>query len=155
MPRPSRLLPLLLAALAVLLLGGCAMKRSVTIDSEPSGAEIWVNGEKQATTTPVTVPFSQYGYWDVRLEKKGYQSLATQVRVASQIDGYPVVDLPFEVLGGTRRFRRVVRMEPLPVGDEEARAARILEDARRLRDETHKAVAEPDTPGRQAPEFIR
>lgn len=146
---------LLLLVLAAPLLAGCAMKRSITIDSNPTGAEIWVNGEKQATTTPVTVPFSQYGYWDVRLEKAGYQSIDTQVRVASQIDGYPVVDLPFEIVGGTKRFRRTIDMQPLPVGNEETRVQDILRDARALRDETHRAVQEPETPGRQAPEFVK
>lgn len=148
------------AALALLVLvapalGACAMKRSVTIDSVPSGATIWVNGEQQARTTPVTVPFSQYGYWDVRLEKQGYQSLSTQVRVASQIDGYPVVDLPFEILGGTRSFRRVLEMEPLPTGDHQRRVGDIMERANAFRDRTHEAVGEPETPGRQAPEFVR
>lgn len=155
MLRPAHPLIVACAALAVLLLGGCAMKRSLTIDSNPTGAQVWVNGEKQAGTTPVTVPFSQYGYWDVRLEKRGYQSVATQVRVASQIDGYPVVDLPFEVLGGRRHFRRVIPMEPLPTGNEEARVQQILRDAKALREETHRAVQEPETPGRSAPEFVK
>ena len=148
-------LPLLLLLLAMPVLAGCAMKRSVTIDSTPSGADIWVNGEKQATTTPVTVPFSQYGYWDVRLEKKGYLSVATQVRVASQIDGYPVVDLPFEVIGGTKRFRRVIPMEPLPTGDHQPRVDAVMDRARAFRKRTHEEVGEPETPGRQAPEFVR
>lgn len=149
-----RLFPLLILLVAPLL-AGCAMKRSITIDSNPTGAAIWVNGERQPGTTPVTVPFSQYGYWDVRLEKEGYQSIETQVRVRSQIDGYPVVDLPFEIIGGTKRFRRVVPMTPLPGGDQRARAQQILQDARALREETHRAAAEPETPGRQAPEFVK
>ena len=33
--------------------------------------------------------------------------------MATQIDGYPLVDLPFEVFGGKRTFRRVVPMTPL------------------------------------------
>lgn len=147
------MLPLLL--LLAPALAGCAMQRSVTIDSDPSGAVVWVNGQRQPGTTPVTVPFSQYGYWDVRLEKEGYASVATRIAVASQIDGYPVVDLPFEVLGGARRFRRVIPMTPLATGDVEERVERILRDANALREETHRAVQEPGTPDRQAPEFLR
>ena len=150
-----RRVALLLLALVAPALAGCAMQRSVTIDSVPSGATIWVNGEKQATTTPVTVPFSQYGYWDVRVEKQGYESLSTQVRVASQIDGYPVVDLPFEVLGGTKRFRRVVTLEPLPTGGHEQRVDDIMGRANAFRARTHEEVGEPETPGRQAPEFVK
>lgn len=151
LPRPRLVLLLLAAALCT----GCAMQRRVTIDSAPSGAEIWVNGEKQPGTTPVTIAFPQYGYWDVRLEKRGYESVATQVRVASQIDGYPIVDLPYEVFGGTRNFRRVVPMKPLETGNVEQRVEKIMQSARDLRRETHEAVAEPGTPDRQAPEFVR
>lgn len=150
---------LALLTLALTLLGGCAMKRTLTIDSNPSGATIWVNGVKQAGTTPVQVPFIYYGYFDVRVEKEGYQSVITELRVDSKIDGYPVVDLPFEVLGGHRRFNQVVTLKPLvDISDEagfDPKTCPSLANARRMRDETRKAVANPDLPGRQAPEILR
>ncbi|MDA1195148.1 MAG: PEGA domain-containing protein [Planctomycetota bacterium] len=138
-----------------LLWAGCAMKRTVTIDSNPTGAAVWVNGARQPSATPVTVPFSQYGRFDVRLEKPGYQSVATEVHIASQIDGYPFVDLPFEVLGGSRHFTRVIPMQPLPNVSSQAEFDAILGDARTLRDRARIEVGEPGTPGRQAPEFLR
>ena len=35
---------------------------------------------------------------DVRLEKAGYEAVQTEVLIPSKIDGYPVVDLPFELI---------------------------------------------------------
>lgn len=146
-------LPLLLLAAA--LLGGCAMKHTLTIDSKPSGAAIWVNGEKQAGTTPVEIPFTHYGYFDVRLEKAGHESVATTLHVATELDGYPLVDLPFDVLGGHKRFRQVVPLPPLPQNTTQAAAEAIAREGRAFRDAARRAAEEAGTPGRQAPEILR
>ncbi len=146
-------LPLLLVALGCL--GGCVMKHSLTIDTEPQGATIWVNDEKQPGLTPVTIPFTYYGGFDVRVEKEGYQSVATRLNVATELDGYPVVDLPLEILGGHKRFRRVVALTALPEGLDPESAKAIVGGARAFRAETHRAIKEPNTPGRQAPEILR
>jgi hypothetical protein len=157
-PLPYLLVPCLLPVACLLLLGllgGCSMQRSVTIDSDPTGAAIWVNGVKQPGTTPVTIPFSHYGRFDVRVEKPGYQSVASDVMVATQIDGYPIIDLPFDVIGGKRSFRRIVKMEPLGLAADAQGLKDAIGRARDLRERTHREVVEPDTPGRQAPELLK
>lgn len=63
MLRPvSRCLPL--AALFVL--AGC-IERTITVTSKPAGALVYLNDE-EIGRTPVTVPFTFYGVYDVRLE---------------------------------------------------------------------------------------
>ena len=59
----------LLLALPVLL-SGC-VERALVIESEPPGAEIWVDGERSGTT-PARLPFSHYGAREITLTKGGY-----------------------------------------------------------------------------------
>ncbi|MCB9828377.1 MAG: PEGA domain-containing protein [Planctomycetes bacterium] len=141
-----RALVLALALGTLLLAGGCrTMKRTLTIDSVPSGATIWVNGEKQASTTPVTIPFTWYGWWEVRLEMEGYQSLATEVEVKSRPDGYPIIDLPLERITPDYHVRRTLRLVPLDQEPEEADLKAVLDRAEALRDR----AGAPRVPGSQ------
>jgi hypothetical protein len=129
-----------LAVLVGLALSGCATRRVLTIDSRPSGARIWVNGVEQARRTPVQVPFVHYGRFDVRLEREGYQGYAGELHVPSQIDGYPIVDLPLELMVRERRFHRSVDLVPLPPKPEEADLVEIRRRAEAFRAATHEAV---------------
>ena len=154
-PGCPRLVRLVLGLGAVLALGsGCAMQRTLEIDTQPSSARIWVNGALQPTTTPVVVPFTQYGRFDVRVEKEGYRSVATELHIPSQLDGYPLVDLPFEVLGGRRHIRRVVPLEPLAAQATAAEVEATRRRAEAFRERARREAAEPGTPTRQAPPEI-
>jgi len=112
----------------------------LTIDSRPSGARIWVNGVEQARRTPVQVPFVHYGRFDVRLEREGYQGFAGELDVPSRLDGYPVVDLPLELVVRERRFHRVVDLVPVPSAPAEADLVAIRRRAEAFRAATHEAV---------------
>jgi hypothetical protein len=96
-------LRVLLAGLVALALAGCSTKRELVIASEPAGARVWVNGEDKGRT-PARIPFVYYGTFDVRLEKEGYEAWAGEVPVKEKIDGYPVIDLPFELTYRKRTF---------------------------------------------------
>ncbi len=120
-------------ATGVLLLAGlaaCSTARTLEIATDPAGATIWINGELQSSPTPVTVPFTHYGYLDVRVEMPGYQSLATQVAVPSEWDGYPIVDLPLELMVPSKHFRRTLRLERLPPKPGPAEAEAFLAKGR-------------------------
>lgn len=130
-------LPSAAVLLALLVLAGCSTKRTITVASEPAGADVWVAGEHRGKT-PVTLPFVYYGDAEVRIEKEGYASLATVLVVPTQIDGYPVVDLPFELTVRRRHFEykaRLQRLQPEPteqtVEGIRARAAAMRERTRR------------------------
>jgi hypothetical protein len=130
-----------------LALAGCSTKRVLTIRSDPTGARVWVNGVDRGRT-PVDVPFVHYGRFPVRLEKAGYESLAGEVHVPSAIDGYPIVDLPYELTVRERRFEWTGRLRRLATEPTEADARAALERAKSLREETRRAVTEPGTPQR-------
>ena len=53
-----------------LLLCGC-VQRTLVIESEPPGAEVWMDGEKSGVT-PLRLPFSHYGGREITLTKGGY-----------------------------------------------------------------------------------
>jgi len=89
---------------ASLVLGGCygQVQRTITIDSEPQGARCWLN-DNEVGRTPITVPFTWYGVYGVRLEAPGYEPLITQAWVRAPYYQWIPVDLAYEtVIPGTR-----------------------------------------------------
>ena len=132
-------------------LSACSTKRYLTIQTNPPGAAIWVNGEKLAGTTPVVVPFTHYGRFDVRVEKAGHQSVARELHIKSGLDGYPVIDLPLELMRRERRFTRLIEMPKLPTDRSEAYVQDVIRRAEVFRERTHREVAEPGTPLRTDP----
>lgn len=146
MSRPTPRLPLLL--LAASLLAGCSTQRTLVVNSVPSGARVWVNGEDKGLT-PIAVPFVHYGTFDIRLEKKGYEAYASEVRVPTQIDGYPIIDLPFELTVRRRGFTWTGRLKPAPAETDEA-LQQLVEDARAFRERTLRE-ARPEATAPSAP----
>lgn len=68
---------MLLSAAIVTVAGvaGC-VERTISIDSEPDGALVWLN-DREIGRTPVEVEFVHYGVYDVRLQADGYEPLVT------------------------------------------------------------------------------
>lgn len=74
---PVRLiLPVLLAALAA---SGC-VHRALIVESEPPGAEVWIDGEL-AGLTPVRTPFSHYGAREIAVVKGGHALVRSRLEV--------------------------------------------------------------------------
>lgn len=108
MRRFALLTVVLTAGLAVT---GCygQVQRSITIDSEPSGAICWLN-ENEVGRTPCTVPFTWYGTYGVRLEYPGYEPLITAASIKAPYYEWLAVDLAFEsVIPGIRHDDHVFR----------------------------------------------
>jgi hypothetical protein len=87
-----RLLPLL----AVPLLGGC-VDRLVSIRSEPTGAEVYLDGVKVGET-PCEVRYTWYGTRELILEKRGYREVRERVSLSGPWWQYPVLDFVTDVL---------------------------------------------------------
>ena len=66
----------IIALAAVFLIAGGCVERRLTIDTAPRGALVSLNDE-QIGLSPVTVDFSWYGDYQVRLSKEGYETLNT------------------------------------------------------------------------------
>lgn len=107
---------------------GC-VERLIMITSEPSGALVYLNDE-EVGRTPVTVPFTFYGTYDVRIEAEGHRPLWTKQKAKGPWWEAPPVDLIAEALPGSKahlkwHFQMEARSEP----DEPA----LIERARELR----------------------
>jgi hypothetical protein len=134
-------------ALAGLLLlapvvAACSTQRTLTVHSAPSGARVWVDG-KDLGRTPASVPFVHYGTFHVRLEKEGHRPLAADVRVPSEIDGYPLIDLPSELTVRQKGWAWTGALVPLAPQPAPAELDATLERARRFRERAHREAGEP------------
>jgi hypothetical protein len=90
---------LVLVMAAGLAATGCygQVQRTITIESEPPGALVWLN-DNEIGRTPVTMPFTWYGVYGVRLEAPGYESLVTVAKVEAPTYELIPLDLFFETL---------------------------------------------------------
>lgn len=114
--------------IAWFLLPGC-IQRTISIDSEPRGAVVWLNDE-EVGRTPVTVPFTFYGKYDVRLEKEDYVTLQTEREAKGPWWEAPGPDLVVEALPWTTRvdlkwFYTLSAREPADEGQLLDRAAEL------------------------------
>ena len=117
---------LVLACLACV---GCGTRRTITITSQPAGALVHLN-DQEVGRTPVTVPFTWYGVYDVRLDAAGYQSLWTEQKASAPLWDQPGLDLLSEAVPGAHVDLRW-HFDLQPQGEADAPA--LLDRARQMR----------------------
>ncbi len=81
----------IIAVTSLLFLNGC-VERLITVTSQPSGAIVWLN-DQEVGATPVTVPFTFYGTYDVTLRKDNYQAVNTSKNTPVPIYQWLGIDL--------------------------------------------------------------
>ena len=96
-----RCLPIFIVTLlTVACFSGC-VQRTISITSQPAGALVYLNDE-EVGRTPLTVPFTYYGTYDVRLEKDGHQPLWTTAKADAPWWENPGPDLVGEAIPRNR-----------------------------------------------------
>lgn len=88
-----------LALLAIALpaaLTGC-VRRTMTINTDPQGAQVHLN-DQMIGTSPVTTDFTWYGDYDVVIRKEGYETLRTSHRIQTPWYELPGIDFISEAL---------------------------------------------------------
>ena len=119
---------------AALSLVGCGTDRFVTIQSDPPGALVHLN-DREVGRTPVTVPFTYYGVYDVRLRGESSEPLWTKRRATAPAWEFPPLDLAGELLGGDVGL--LWQFDLAPAGEPgDASTDRLLGAARELRQRT-------------------
>jgi hypothetical protein len=112
---------------AGLLAVGCS-SRTLTINSEPTGAAVRVNGERVEGATPVTVPAPHDGVYRIELERNGYRRKVAQFATHPEwYERYPA-DVFTDFLNPTMHdesFEVTVELEPIDPGGE----PRVVDDA--------------------------
>jgi len=74
-----------------------AVRKVATITSEPCGAKVWINGVYRGKT-PVEIPYNWNWYYDIRLEKDGYDTLQSRERFHAPVKHWIPFDFVAEVL---------------------------------------------------------
>ena len=82
--------------LAACMTAGC-VRRTLTINTEPTGALVFLNDE-EIGRTPVTTDFTWYGDYDLIIRHEGYATLGTHVNVVSPWYQRAPIDFVSEVL---------------------------------------------------------
>ncbi|GJQ27387.1 MAG: hypothetical protein HBSAPP02_24190 [Phycisphaerae bacterium] len=77
-------------------LAGC-VERTVTINTEPAGATVILN-DQEVGQSPVKVPFTWYGDYDIILRKPGYETIQTNRKIKAPWYQTPFIDLFAECL---------------------------------------------------------
>lgn len=96
-------LRVLCALCGAMALAGCVDRR-ISITSEPSGAQVFLN-DTDVGRTPVEVNFTYFGTYDVRLHKDGYEPLVTKAKANAPIHEWPGIDLLFLPMPFTKETR--------------------------------------------------
>lgn len=81
-----------------LLLGGCIRSR-VIVTSDPPGARVTMNNVYEGKT-PVEVPFTWYWYYNIELQKDGYEPMTVQERFRAPVYFW----IPFDVVAEAMPF---------------------------------------------------
>lgn len=110
---------------------GC-VERTISITSDPSGALVHLN-DTEVGRTPLRVPFTHYGRYDVRVELDGHKPLNTTADADAPFWEYPGPDLVAEAIPGMEsRIEWHFNLEPAtPPGQVDAQA--ILDHAQQMR----------------------
>lgn len=127
---------LCMAAVLAACLAGC-VEREMKITSEPEGALVFVS-DREVGRTPVTLPFTWYGDYDILLRLEGHKTLVTHAKISPPAYEIPPVDLFSAIAPWTYHDRRFLhfKLEKLPPPDDAA----LLERADKLRERTAEPV---------------
>lgn len=117
---------MLLIMMVMLTAVGC-VERTISISSQPAGALVYLNDE-EVGRTPVSVPFTFYGVYDVRLEKEGYKPLLTQQAANAPLWENPGPDLVHEMIPGAKvNIKWAFTLEPYTEPDVDALLGRAAQ----------------------------
>ncbi|MFP3937216.1 MAG: PEGA domain-containing protein [Phycisphaerae bacterium] len=125
-----------ISLVAVGLMFGC-VERELTITSEPEGALVYISDE-EVGRTPVTVPFTWYGDYDIIVRRDGYETLDTHAKIHTPWYEVPPIDLLSALAPWTYHDRRYLhyKLEPLTLPDDEE----LLDQAEQMKQRTLQPV---------------
>ena len=83
-------------------LSGC-VERRLTINTNPSGAEVLLNDE-EVGISPVTTSFNWYGDYNITIRKEGCQTMTTHKKLQAPLLDY----FPFDFVAGVLYPGRIV-----------------------------------------------
>jgi len=120
----------LLACIFAIFFGttGC-IERILTVQTNPHGAIVELNGQEMNGRTPVTQDFTWYGTYDISLRREGYQSLKTTAKVIAPLYEWIPLDLVTELLPFPFKDHHIVSYDLTPAPPASEPAPGILDRA--------------------------
>jgi len=139
--KKSRFLIFAVLAVLIVALTGC-VERRLTINTNPPGGLVTLNDE-EIGVSPVTVPFSWYGDYNVRLVKEGYETLNTHKMLKAPLhDAFPF-DFFAEILWPGRiidEYEWTFDLEPYQKPDRDKLIKQAEETRNRAADQFEEAM---------------
>jgi hypothetical protein len=124
-----------LAMAALLAVGGC-VERKMTITSEPPGAIVRISNV-EVGRTPLTIPFTWYGDYEITLEREGgYDAMRTHADINMPAYEVPPIDLLSELAPWTYTDYRYLHFRLRKT--EEVSDQDLIERAQRYRNYTSR-----------------
>jgi len=129
----------------------CGVQRTMTVQSDPEGALVVLNGE-EVGRTPVAHDFLWYGDYTVELRKSGYETLKTHTWVGAPWWQIVPIDFFAEFVPGGLHDRQRFSYEMQPATTQPIDKAQVLERAEYYRSQLEGAgTTRPTTkPARRA-----
>lgn len=123
----ARKLSLIVAA--AFLLCGC-VEREIAISTNPSGADVYLNGE-HVGVSPVSARFNWYGTYEVQLKKQGFNTLNIAQEIERPKDDYFPRDIFAEIFSSEklRRYSYSYDLTPAETVNRDALITNALEAA--------------------------
>jgi hypothetical protein len=132
--RTRRRIPSFLHALlptCLLLLPGC-VEQTLSIDSNPPGALVYLN-DQEVGRTPLVRDFKWYGDYDIQVRQEGSQTLQTHQMLAAPVWNWMPFDLVASLLPFTLKDHKTLSYTLKPVDPSKDQAAPLVDRAEALR----------------------
>jgi hypothetical protein len=133
----------MIAGAAALTLGGC-VERTLTIQSNPPNALVFMNDE-EAGRTPFTRPFVWYGTYDVQVRKEGYETLKAATPVIAPWWQWVPFDFVAELIPVHLEDAHTVRYSLAPARPQLADPDALIQRGQRLREQLEFGKLGPQT----------
>ena len=136
------------AVAGVLFAGGCTgVERTLTVESEPPGALVYLN-DQEVGRTPMTREFTWYGTYDLALRREGYETLKARAPVIAPWWQWVPFDFVAEVLPLRLRDRHRLSYTMKPTTEQNEDPQQMIRRGEELRSKLisgEKAKTRPTT----------
>lgn len=134
---------ILVTILSPVLLCGC-VERTMTLESDPPGALVYMNGQ-EVGRTPMTRDFTWYGNYDVTVRHDDYQTLKTETDVKAPWWQWVPFDLFAELLPIPFKDEQHFVYSLSPATTQPAQPQALYDRAEALREKLQSSRIKPAT----------
>jgi hypothetical protein len=120
------------------------VERTLTIDSDPPGALVYLN-DQEIGRTPLKREFTWYGWYDVAVRKEGYRTLKASSPVVAPPWLWVPFDLVMELLPFRLQDRHRLHYQLTRETEEDVDPARIVRRGQAMREKLEGKGTPPAT----------